>query len=658
VKRNLRFLSICVLLLEPSGLLCTAEFPEHWKNVQTLQIPRTGLIKVSAPLETLSAARPGLEDLRLYDQTGKEIPFLVEHPAPMPAAVQPARRFDIAVSTAATVVTLETGFAEPIVAITLQTPAPSFLKAARVEGSQSGKEWKVLADGQPVFRQQNGASQLDIALQPGLWNFLRITLDDRRAAPIPITGAILRAGDGRPAPEESLGVALVRRSEEPGLTRLALRFDGANCVLAGLSIETSDSLFTRSVALAQQQFVDGEVREGILHRETLSRVAPAGAVNAPLRFASGVTLRNRDLSLLITNDDNPPLAIAGIHAWRRPVYLTLNSSATGALHLLSGNPSCVAPRYDLAFLRASLADAVLVPATAGALVVNPNHRPTDPLADIEALGPPLAVDRWSFRKPLPIERDGVQRVELDLEVLSHAMPGLRDLRIVRDGRQIPFVLEHTPVERSFAPLISQADDPRRPTLSRWQIKLAVQGVPIRRLTCPVAEPYFKRNVRLVEMRRDERGRMREWVLGSALWQRGSGGKPRDLALVLLSPPESAELFLELENSNNPPLRLQSVQAWHPVARLIFKSASTPGAWLYYGNPEAARPQYDLELVLPRLLAADSDEVKAGAEEILKPRHRRDETQSGWIFWGALGLVVVGLLFVLTRLLPKPPEQTR
>jgi hypothetical protein len=658
VKRSLWFLLGCAFLIEPGRLLHALELPAEWKNVQTLQLPRDGLVKISVPLETLSAARPGLEDLRLYDDAGREIPFLMEQSAPSPAIRRPPKQFGVAVSADATVATLETGFTEPIASVTLQTPAPSFLKAVRVDGSQNGRSWEVLVQGQPIFRQQNGVSQLDISIPPARWGFLRITLDDRRAGPIPITGAILHTEAGAPAPEEPLGVVITQRNEEPGTTRLMLRFDGANCVLAGLSLETPDPFFNRTVALSQQRFAEGELREVVVHRDNIQRVAPIGQPAQPsVRFASGVALRQRDLSIVISNDDNPPLRITAVRAWRRPVYLTFNASSVGAIHLLSGNPSGVAPRFDLAFLRASLPDVVLASPQPRRLAANPNHRPVDPLADIVALGPAIPTDRWSFRKPLRLERDGVQRVELDLEVLSHAAPDLRDLRIVRDGRQIPFVLEHPSVEPSFAPFVRKADDARQPWLSRWEIKLPLRSLPISKLTCSIVETYFKRNVRMVETRLDERGQTHTVILGSSTWQRGSGEKPREMRLSVSSRPESDTLFLEIENGDNPPLTLQSVQAWHPAARLIFKSAPVAGTWLYYGNPDAARPQYDLELVVPRLLAADRDEVKPGAEEILRigARHRGDH-QSGWIFWGALALVVAGLLFVLARLVPKPPEQ--
>ena len=53
----------------------------------------------------------------------------------------------------ATVITLETGLAQPLDGVTLESPAANFIKAVRVEGSADGQNWQTLAQGQPIFRQ-------------------------------------------------------------------------------------------------------------------------------------------------------------------------------------------------------------------------------------------------------------------------------------------------------------------------------------------------------------------------------------------------------------------------------------------------------------------------------------------------------------------------
>ena len=84
----------------------------------------------------------------------------------------------------------------------------------------------------------------------------------------------------------------------------------------------------------------------------------------------------------------------------------------------------------------------------------------------------------------------------------------------------------------------------------------------------------------------------------------------------------------------------------------------PPTFLYYGNARAGAPQYDIALVAPRLLAAEKSIATLAKEEALTP--------AGWaeragaprsrnvIFWVALGAVVVVLLVVIGRLLPKQP----
>ena len=75
------------------------------------------------------------------------------------------------------------------------------------------------------------------------------------------------------------------------------------------------------------------------------------------------------------------------------------------------------------------------------LADNPNYRPPEVLAGIQEGGTALDVSAWKFRKAVKLSRAGAQRIELDLDVLSHAQPGFADLRLLRDGKQLPYILE-------------------------------------------------------------------------------------------------------------------------------------------------------------------------------------------------------------------------
>ena len=169
--------------------------PAEWRNVQTCDVPRPGLVRVNLPADTLNAARPGLEDLRVIAPDGHEIPFTIERPVAGNVSTHRPRRFDIRLEDQTTRVTLETGVAEPIDGLTLETPATGFIKSVDVEGSVDQTRWEPLAAARPIFR-QGGAAQWRVGFVAGQWPFLRVTIADRRSEAIPITGVVLNATTG------------------------------------------------------------------------------------------------------------------------------------------------------------------------------------------------------------------------------------------------------------------------------------------------------------------------------------------------------------------------------------------------------------------------------------------------------------------------------
>ena len=100
---------------------------------------------------------------------------------------------------------------------------------------------------------------------------------------------------------------------------------------------------------------------------------------------------------------------------------------------------------------------------------------------------------------------------------------------------------------------------------------------------------------------------------------------------------------------------------YPATRVLFKAKADDAVFLYYGNPHVAPPRYDLSLVAGQLLAANKSLATLAAEEQLKKSswaESRTPGKGGVLFWGILAVVVVGLLVVISRLLPKatPPPQ--
>jgi hypothetical protein len=654
-----RFILVLSIWFSMAGDAGAAPFSD-WQYRQEIQIASQGLVKIDLPVDTLDAAQPGLADLRVLDNTGNEVPYLIERPRPTGKVVRDAKQFQDSLTQDFTVIALETGFTEPIEGVTLTTPDGSFIKAVQVEGSADKKSWRPLATGQPIFRQSNGFSQLHVVVPTGAWPFLRLTVDNRRSPPVPFTGARIHAAAAEVVPSEPLKVRITDRIESPGETRLTLNFDAAGINLAELEIEAAAPLFTRKVTLVAQEMVENVVREKKLATAVIYRVAAEGQpAAAQLKFPLELQTPARKLLLLIQNDDSPPLQISVVRALRRPVYLIFLPRQSGTHSILTGNRRATAPRYDLASFESNLKAVTVSPLQLSSLAASPDYRATEALPEVSASGSALDVSAWVCRKRVPISRAGVQQLELDPEVLSHALSGFADLRLVRDGKQLPYILEPTSAIRALTPTATPATDPKKPKLSRWSIKLPHRSLPLLRLVCETRTPLFKRDALLYEEVADDRGQKYQRTLGQASWVQTPERKSRQLVLPLSGSTTSDTLFLEINNEDNPPIDLEKFELVYPVTRVLFKAALESPVYLYYGNHQAMPPRYDLSLVAAQMLAADKTAIFSGGEEQLKKSSWREQIPAGSggvIFWAVLALVVVVLLFVISRLLPKssPP----
>jgi hypothetical protein len=649
---------ICTLAAATSVSASAAGLPADWQHEQLFTVPTPGLIKLNLPGETLDAARPALEDLRLYDEAGNEVSYLIERPVPVTKVVQNVKSFHISLTPTNTVIVLETGLAQLLDDIVLETPAESFLKPVRVEGSTDLKRWQPLEQGQPVFRLPNGVNRLHVSFPAGTWPWLRLTVDDQRTPPIPFTGAHIRVAVTEPAPTGWMPVTIAERDENPGETRLALNLGAANLSLAAVQIETAEPLFTRQMTFAVPQISEDSIREQTIGQGAIYRVAIEGqpaaeSLSAPLESQ----VRSRELLLFIHNQDSPPLPITAVRVERRPVYLVFLARQAGVYHLLTGNGQCAAPRYDLAALDMNLKSVPVSPIKFSPPADNPNYHPPEVLPGIEGTGAALDVAAWKFHQPVKVTRAGAQQLELDLAVLAHAQSDFQDLRVLHGTNQVPYVFERTSISRSLAPAVTITNNAKASKLSRWIIKLPQARLPVTRLSCATKTPLFQRELTLYEELTDEHGEKYQHNLGGASWVQKPDNKSREFFLSLNSPSQSDTLFLETHNGDNPPVALEKFQLFYPATRILFKARTDDELFLYYGNPRAATPSYDLSLVAGQLLSADKAIASPGTEQqLLKSSWREHEIpgQGGVVFWGILALVVVVLLVIISRLLPKSP----
>lgn len=627
-----------------------------WASRQRLEVPAPGLVRVGLPPETYDAAQASLADLRLLDAAGAEVPCLIEQPRPRTRTLRPQEGWQVFLEANRTRVEIDLNLRGRLTALSLETPAPEFLKAASLTGTAEGAT-RALLSTYPVFRQPGGAARLQLKLPEGAWTHLTLTLDDARSKPIPITGLLLHEEDSPAPPPEVAAAQLGERIESAGETRLTIDLGAARVPLAGLRFHTDEPLFVRRVNVLTRQWTNGEVRERSLGAGTIYRIAVEGqATAAQLDLALDVQPPTRDLVLAIDNGDSPPLPVEAVEALQRPTHLVFLARKAGTFHLFSGNPRVAAPRYDVAALASQLKGARVALLKPGAPTANPEFRPSEPLPEVPLFAAALDVEPWTFRRAVKTASGTVQQLELTPHVLAHAQAGLSDLRLVAAGKQVPFILERAGFTRALTPEVSRADDPKRPRLSRWILRLPQARLPITQLSCETKSPLFQREARLIEEVADSRGERYPRTLGGASWVRKPDAKAARFSVALTTPPQTEILLLEIDNGDNPALELEKFQLSLPVIRVLFKAPPGVTTELCYGNAKAVAPSYDLDLVAPQILAAAKSDATLADADPTGPAQRRPSNRSlSLVFFGVLALVVTGLILVIMRLLPKPAK---
>ena len=661
MKPQSKMATVAAWLLAVAGLLSSGTVlpaaqldSNDWEFRQDVDVPTAQVMKLALPSTLLGASRGGLVDLRLTDPDGTIVPFLVQHPVARTAANVIPKSSRVTLEANSTVVLVQTGTTSPINAVTLQGGTGRFLKGATVEGSIDGTTWRLLRRGAPVFNEPAGPSQMQVEFVAGEWAFLRLTLDDRRTPAIPVTGVVLHEASSEPAPKEMIKGVIVDRSESSSDNRMVLDLSAANLPVEFLEIETPEPLFRRRVEVLQREVSGEEVREIGIGAGTVYRVELDDATSVTnLLIPVGRSIGSREVVLTFANGDSPPLKVNGVRVHVRASHVVFGATKAGRHTFWTGNRLAKAPVYDVAVLGAAVRGLAQGKAEWMPLSRNASFKMPDALRLVEALGAVVDPKQWSVRRPVTLTGPGISQLELDLAALSRAQSGLADIRLFNSGRQVPFLVERTSLTRPVPIQFKTAVDAKRPTIGRWSVELPASGTPLAELVVMSPSPLFDRTFRLFEVGTTSRGEPMRQLLQEKRWVRTPAQAATKLVFDLNRRIGSRMLELETDNGDNPSVELSSMTASRPVARIVFKAPASGTTELLYGNAVAGVPRYDLGLLAQDVLSAPR-QVASLADVIGADKPPGFALGSAtWVLWVVLGLVVLGLLAVMTKLLPKP-----
>jgi hypothetical protein len=601
----------------------------------------------------------GLGDLRIVDAQGRDVPYLLVHPSKEPQFFA-AERLPIAPTKKSSGVEADLGAARVVDMLLVEgLPAP-FLKRFTLEGSGDREHWAMLVEEGTLFDlPQEGLRQLAVSFRAGAYRYLRITWDDTNSARLPLP-PIVRArsvGDERMVYDPlTAPVAVERRPSEPGQSRYHLQLPAAGLPIVAIALEVGPGHVFRQASVTEARFERTQAAPVLLGRETLARIERNGATASALRIPIARP-REAELELIVEDGSNPPLDLRGVRLECAELPWIYFEAPGGPLTARYGNPSLMAPVYDLESVRRQITVATLPDARWG----EPRENESMPTAAPALPDTGAAIDAAAFahRRTIAGARAGLSVLTLDAAALAHSRgPGaaFADVRVAEgSGHQVPYLLEQRdeplvvpltlqPAGNSAAALKSEPGHSR----SVYAVSLPYPRLPSPRLVLETSNRVFERQVSIVREHAADRRHRDPWLetLASASWQHASQDVPAPALLLHVPTDARSDLLIVVDEGDNRPLEISRAQLFLPTWRLRFFAPAGALA-LLYGQPNLPPPRYDLALLAPQLMGAQAQEVQPSAEE---SRTSPTETiVSPKTFWIGLSVAVVALLAVIAKL---------
>ena len=629
------------------------------------------LASLVLPPELSAKAAPLGRDLRLVDETGREIPYILdwtserEGLATWRVDVKDVRREKEEAREASAIRsqwTLDLGASRTFTDLTLRVPDVAFAWHVRVEASADGKEYEVV--------------QPDAALFDQTWNNERVRRTEIRFD-APVTARYLRltarsASDSRALEIGGASVTLRRRlkgdawsmnvavepaaTPEGGRPRTTRYLLNASSLLPFDEVEIvcDDQAFSRRARVLEESGAAGKKTETLLGEGSIFRLRASDAIIAgeslrvPVRSGGG-----GPLYLEIDDAGSPPLRSLKVRLHGARVRLVFPVSGK-SLTLYYGNEATRAPAYDLEGLRPRLTQAI---GTAAGIVeseeANPLFKRDPPLRFAATLGAALDPSKWRRERAVSrITEEDVYAITLRAIDLATLRPDLADLRVVnRDNLQVPFLIDPDFAdERVVLRVQRPASAPAHRSLYSLGPAEALPGDPpprVSRLEIEVSDAFFERPARILHSTNQTR---REVPFSFTL----SRKPPSSTPLVLGTSAPLGAMTLEVDDGDNAPLDVRSAVAIVHVPRIVFKAA--PGDLrLLLGNRSAEPPRYDIAGLRSELLAYSAIAARAG--DLAENQGARPSLFSGFdaaprgaLVWTAIIVALVALVGLTLRTL--------
>ena len=686
----MRVFRVIVLLAIAGGVSLTAQSSAsaRFSYERAIEVTASGPQRLDVDVALLAGAQPftvrprvalpdsppawiatgGLGDLRLFDQSNTEVPYLLINPTDAAPALTAAAILPISAiedrDNKSSGFEADAGSVRTLNGLWLRgLPAP-FLKRFRLEASGDRQRWtELVREGTAFDLPGEGLRHTLIEFAPGDFRYLRVTWDDTNSGRMPLPSAVMVREPAMRSTGAVLrhSVTVERRPSEPGRSRFRLNLPGARLPIVALELAIGGGHLMRDARVFEAGLEGGAALPRQIGTARLQRVlrdtVAADALSIPIRQPT-----EPQLELVVDDADNPPLQLEGVTA----VFAELPwiyFEAQGPVTARYGDSKLPAPRYDLEAVRDN------VPASPHRAIWRTQPpitlTPIDEGLPMPDTGGAIATEEFEYVRDIPAGPAGLIAVQLDVAAMAHSgrePRRLRDVRVVdRSGLQIPYLLEardeplvsDVQIERKALPDPIKA---RFPNVSSYQVHLPFQKLPRPRVMLTTKARVFQRTVTIGTIEPATERREARFVRhGGATWIHANQDLPAPALSFTL--PDSAiteDVFLLVDEGDNQALPIDKVTLVMPQYAVRLFRKENQALRLLYGRDDLESPRYDLQLLSSQVLGRTATDVAAGPETPLRGEGGASSFDAvpPIVFWSVLVVTVLFLLALVVRLMKR------
>lgn len=293
--------------------------------------------QIMLPPQIVAKCLDGLDDVRILDEKGLAIPYVMQKDAP----VKNGRKFiefatlPLPVDNDSTALVVKNAFLLSIQRLYLTIKNTTVQRNINLLGSDDGKKWYAISENIPLNGADNTATdsyEQALVFPPSTYHYYKITVSNKNKAPIKILKAGAYTNDPYAGMYQLLPAPVISQKDSNGHSYIKLKFGAVYNIDKITLTVTGPKYFNRKI-----NFQD-------LDPAVLSK-SPADFFNLG---------RTNDLRIVIENQDNPPLKVTSAKAYQLSQSLLSYLEAGKKYRLTFGDSTAKAPHYDLAFFTDSI----------------------------------------------------------------------------------------------------------------------------------------------------------------------------------------------------------------------------------------------------------------------------------------------------------------